>query len=230
MVTLYVNDKKVSAADRWGHCSTGVFQRIITEWDPELPILKRDRLKLFGILTGTDFKGVAESQSETLEAAVWQVTNFVYYEQMDFDALPRPKTLTVKGITVVIPEQLGRMTIGQNIHVRQALMSGGNPAEQISLACAIYLQPLLDASVVDGKETPAEFNYERALQIEEHIKAMPITEIYPVGFFFSSRLAPYGRTPFKSLRLKIQRIAGNALRSLSLLMPRGSIVISKSLS
>lgn len=215
MVTGYVNDIKFIGPDSWRVCSTGIFQRILRDWEPDKPIAARDRVKLFGILTGTEYKAVSESKDEVLEAAIWQVTSFVYYEPMDFDALLRPKTLTVNGRTVEIPDRMGRMSIGQNIHVRQAIMSGVNPAALVSLATAVYLQPLLDAAVVNGKEVPAEFNYERAQEIEKHILEMPVTEIYPIGFFFSRQLTPSGSTQWNSLRLKILRKVQNVRRSLS---------------
>lgn len=194
MVIVRLDDgQRKNVADSWKTCPTEVFQNIISKWEPDKPIKQRSRLDLFNIMVGTELTG--EEDDMNLEAAIWECTRFVYEEEADFTRLPVPEYITIGDKAILIPKDLGRLRIGQNIHVRQELQ-GKEPASVISIVTAIYLQPLLD-------EGP--FDFHRAKQIEKLILQKPITQIYPIGFFFLSQLRNYGKGLLPTLHRMIRR-------------------------
>lgn len=196
--------------DSWAKCSTDTFQRMATEWEPEKEVKDRDRVKLYAILCNQSYEALANHKDEYLDALLWEASRFVYEENANFEELPLPKFLETHGKHILIPKKLGSLTIGQNIHVRQAINKGKDPNGLISLVVATYLQPLIDSVVVEGKERLGEFSYERALEIEERIKTLPIKVTYPIGFFFLKKLRPFGTRLWwnllRTIRMKIKSV------------------------
>lgn len=206
----------VPVPDSWAKCSTDIFQKMVLDWEPEKGIKDRDRVKLYAILCGQPYEDLAKHSDPHLDALLWEASRFVYQEAISFEELPLPKFLETHGKHVLIPQKLGALTIGQNIHVRQAINAGKDPNGLISLVVAVYLQPLIDSVVVDGKEKPGPFNYERALEIEEGIKRLPIKVTYPIGFFFLKKLKPFGTRLWWSLHLTTRRKILSVLSLLNL--------------
>lgn len=202
--------------DCWAKCSTDTFQKMVTDWEPEKEIKDRDRVKLYAILCNQPYDLLSKHQDPHLDALLWEASRFVFEEHADFENLPLPKYLETHGKHILIPKKLGALTIGQNIHVRQAINSGKDPNGLISLVVAVYLQPLIDSVVGNGKEKAGQFNYERALEIEERIKLLPIKVTYPIGFFFLKKLRPFGTRLWWSLRLTTRRRILSVLSLLNL--------------
>lgn len=201
MVILKINGKAVP--NSWATCSTGIFQEI-TQWDSDKPVQDKDPIKLYSILTGLSYEKISSSTDKALEAALWESSRFVYEADSDFYRAPVPDVLKFSGKEYTIPKQMGRMTIGQNVQLRQQMRFGKDSSLLLSLAVAVCLQPDIDARAEGGKMVKAPFDFDRALEIEKEIKSMPITEIYPVGFFLLSRLKPFGKGFFWRLLLKIR--------------------------
>lgn len=66
--------------------------------------------------------------------------------------------------------------------------------EAISFAVAVYLQPFYDK---------AEFDLDRAKNLEQFILQMPIKEIYPVGFFLLTKQLKSGSGFIRAFQLKV---------------------------
>jgi hypothetical protein len=56
--------------------------------------------------------------------------------------------------------------------------------ELISLTVAIYMQPIIDGG---------DFDPDKAMILHEKVLDLPITDTYPVGFFFAKSLMNYGQ-------------------------------------
>ncbi len=189
-----VTGQRIRVPDCWNNCSTEIFQRIISQWDTDKEIKDRSVLKLFNLMI--DLEISPNDDDLDLEAAIWECTRFVYYEPMDFTQLEVPKFLNIGGTVIPIPKDLGRMKIGQNIHVRQELMAVKDPNAAMSIITAIYLQPLYDK---------APFDFHRAKEIEKTILQIPITQVYPIGFFLLTQLRSYGKGFLPDLNRMIRR-------------------------
>lgn len=186
MVIKTVTNKETREYDMpvsWETTSTGKFETMASEWD------KEDLIKLFSILSGIGYTAINTSTDRDLEENLIRCTRFVFTDS-DFKTAPVPEILTINGKDVQIPKNVGSLSIGQNIHVRQEIdrivQLRGEKAtyeELISYACAMYLQPLVDEM---------EFNYERAIALREKIKELPITVTYPIGFFLLSPMMKNG--------------------------------------
>ncbi len=205
MVVLRVNGNRVQCPTCWADVSTNTFLKIRKKWEPEKPIQERNRIKLFGLLTGTNYEKVSQSEDYGLEAAIYEVTEFVYSEQIDFSALPIPDKLDISGVTVTIPKNVGSLTIGQNAIVRQSINQAQDEIATICTVSAIYLQPFYMAESVNGKLVKAAFEMERAKELEPLLLSMPIVQIYPIGFFFLKKLAESGTNWLGRWLRKIRR-------------------------
>lgn len=174
--------------DSWERLPTGTYQRIVGEWDG------KELIKLFSILSGIDYAGIAESNSQELEEHLIAGTAYIFASKPDFMGFDIPETITLSGVTVKVPKLLGRMSIGQNIRVRQRLAAlmvkaGLDKKEEVLqadldviyaqlIACviAVYLQPRVDGGI---------FNDDRAEILEAEVEKMPIIQTYVLGFFFA---------------------------------------------
>lgn len=176
-------------AESWEQLSTDAYQRIIQEWD------RKDLIKLFSILSGIEYGAIASSNSEELEEHLIVATSFVFEEKPKFKDLPMPATIRIRDTVIIIPTELGRLPIAQNIHVRQRLAQVyaklGSYDELISFAVAIYLQPLVDGG---------DFDFKKALELEDLVKKLPIVTTYSLGFFLLSQRRSFGLIIMQGLR------------------------------
>jgi hypothetical protein len=191
-ITTNKGRKEIECSSSWDTTSTDQFQKLATEWDGE------DLIKLFSILSGKEYKAIENTQDSILEAGLLKATSFVYEHPMNFKDSKMPHWIEIKGKNVRIPVRLGDLTIGQNIHVRQALDKSKKYEELISFVCAIYLQPHYDGQ--------KEFDFHRAMEIEQDILKLPITQTYPIAAFFLRKLTKYGSSFLSKVSLKITRL------------------------
>jgi len=164
----------------------------VKEWDRDKDIADRDYFKLFNILTDgqfTKYQNTSENDGTIINAVGWVIT-----QEFEFDKT-LPKVLDIGGKIIDIPQNPAELSIGQNIHLRRDYIDKSEILEEnIAIATAIYLQP-----IIDGKK----FNVTRAVEIAKDIEKMPAYLIYPIGFFLLRRALNFGR-PSASLWNRIR--------------------------
>lgn len=205
MITLILNGReKVRCPAGWHEVTVDMAQQI-AQWSG-------DKIELFNILTGTSYAKIKADTS--LGSAFFDAINFVYFP-VNVTKEPIPNVLKIDaGHIIEIPKKVGSLSVGQAIAVRERLeqvekrieqnpkvyfFKSGNDKmdgvisqetkvsyyeEAISFAVAVYLQPLYDK---------AEFDLNRAKNLEQFILKMPITLIYPIGFFLLSQHLKSGK-------------------------------------
>lgn len=224
MITLITNDKaKVKCPAGWHEVTVDAAQKI-AQWTG-------DKIEVFNILTGTNYAKVKADTS--LGSTFFDAINFVYFPSPVANA-PLPKVLQIdRGHIIEIPKKIGGLTIGQSIAVRERLEqvearitksieTSPNKFcftanfiydEAISFAVAVYLQPFYDKS---------DFDLDRAKNLEQFILQMPITEVYPVGFFLLSKQLKRGNGFIQALQVRLwdlkerfvgKRVKGRKLKS-----------------
>lgn len=195
-VTL-ANGKKedVEVPTTFYDCPTWLFEKIYDQWD--FSTTPESFVRLFSIVTGGNYTDYINSTDAKIEKAILTGTNFFLNNVIELHKLPLPKTFKIEDKEVPIPTELKALTLGQNLYIRR-LISNKDIRSGISLACAVYLQPLLDKGKFDDKRVEYYAN---------EIKKMPITSTYAVGFFFLKPLNNYGngQTILQLLILKITR-------------------------
>lgn len=183
MVGVKLNGTRFECPSSWMEITTGQYIRVIKEWDRDKDIADRDYFKLFNILTDgkfTSHQNTAENDVTILSCVGWVIT-----EEFSFDK-KLPTVLDIGGKVVDIPKHPGELSIGQNIHLRRDYMDRSELLEEnIAIAAAIFLQPLIDGT---------KFNLFRAQQICKEIEKMPAYLIYPIGFFLLRRAQTFGMT------------------------------------
>lgn len=179
-ITTSEGKKKVKVPESWEDVTTDQYQRLHSDWDSE------NIVQLFSILTGESYKGLYESKNKELESSLYHCVSFVLETQFKFVKVP--KEIKLHGRAIKIPKNVGSLSIGQNIHVREKLEKCKVIDEAISVAISVYLQPLYDR---------APFDFERAMEFHDEVLKMPITETYPIGFFLLSHATRDGRTILK---------------------------------
>lgn len=193
MVALLVNGKKVNCPVCWEQVTTEQFERIKA-------VKEKDLLKLFSAVLGVEYEVIASDNSEEVEVTLYQVASFVINEPEYFRNYIIPSEFSVKGYEAVkIPHKLERMTVEQNMILKKAMEEENAVYETIiSLACAVYLQPLL---------TKKPFHVELMEEVREKIKKMPIEDTFPLGFFLLKRQRLFGINGYlQFLRVRINRM------------------------
>jgi hypothetical protein len=189
MITLILNNReKVRCPAGWHEVTVDMAQKI-AQWSG-------DKIELFNILTGTNYAKIKADTS--LGSQFFDAINFAYFPSPVANS-ELPKVLRIDaGHIIEIPKKVGSLSVGQSIAVRERLeqvearinkLIDEKPNkffftpnfiydEAISFAVAVYLQPLYDND---------DFDLERAKNLEQFILQMPITLIYPIGFFLLSQ-------------------------------------------
>lgn len=158
-----------------------MYENIFGKWDVEKPVEERDYVHLFSLLTGATFV----TDSVEAEEKLWQLVRWYVDTQPNY-AMEPPKTFTLGGKEIEVPKNVGAMSIGQNIVLKQVMDKGKYVNQFIGMAVAIYLQPLVDGD---------KFKKARAIELyNTQIAEMPASEVFPLGFFLLKRANRNGST------------------------------------
>jgi len=168
---------RIESPTTYSEVKTGTFQKLIEGWDGKFN--PKSLVVLYSILTNTKFTDISTSKSSKLEIAIYKVVGFIAAE--DLNQLKTPETFTYKGRIIKLPKRLERLTVGQNLRVKQVLMKDFRLC--ISTITAVYLQPLIDES---------EYNDDRVEELALEIEEYPITLTYPMASFFIEQLVISG--------------------------------------
>lgn len=179
-MVIRINGERKEVPSCFEEITTLQYEKIVKEWELDKPIEERDYFKLFNILTDSNFTAV-ESTPE-LEATIWNVIRWIV-EQPFYFSEELPKVLKINEVIVDIPRDIRGLSIGQNIHLKQALSKSKYVEANLSEAVAIYLQPLYDKK---------KFNYDRAVELKKEIEQMPVYLIRPIGFFLFKNVNQHG--------------------------------------
>lgn len=202
-MVIKLNGKRHEIAESWESLKTKHYCRYMDEWDQDKPIQDRDFFKLFCILSDTDFKQFHANADN--EVAIWSCVRWLI--ETPFPDLQVPKTLEINGKLVSIPDDIGLKSIGQNIHLRTEIQN--KPVEAcISIAAAIFLQPEYDG----GK-----FDIHKAKELKAVLDEMPITQIYPIGFFLLRdvlKTGTHGESVLSQVKSSLTRTLRKMLPSL----------------
>lgn len=177
--------------ESWKETSTDQFQRIVRDWDGE------DWILLFSIISGLNVDHVRESKDGKLESTFYMCIRYVFEDMVKWEELPVPKSIVFMSRAIPIPQNIGRLSIGQAIQARKSLEGVKDTRECLSIITAIYLQPLIDG---------AKFDHVRAIEIEQDLLLMPITDIFPIGFFLLRQLQNNGSWLQNALNLLLFKI------------------------
>jgi hypothetical protein len=173
-VTTSKGKKKIIIPESWDETNTGQFEKMVT-WD------QKNLIELFSIMSGLDVKVLENTYDPALEQSLIECTNYVYTPYEFIKEVP--DSLVIDKKKFKIPKDVGGLTIGQNILVAQGGADAKVKEELLSLATAIFLQPLYDN---------CELDYDKALILRDKIRLEPITKIYPVGFFLLNPQIGFG--------------------------------------
>lgn len=182
----------------WSEVTVDQYQKIVQT---------TDLITVFSILCDKDYKTLSNRVNPDLERTLFDCVRFV--SEQPFKAFEVPRVLTIESKELSVPKRIGGLSIGQSIHVRQKLEGCRVYEECISLAVACYLQPLYHRT---------EFDFDKALELERVILKMPITKIYPVGFFLLKPLTNSGSNILRDLYLTLAQWYLRSMRSAGTLL------------
>ena len=193
-------NNKVKVPVCWEDTTTEMFQRYVKEWDA------KDRIQLFCIQTGYEYDKVKASTDIELEAIIERTTDYVFQSVVSWEDLVVPKTMKVSGKWITMPTNIEDLTIEQNLVIKGALSLAKDLRELISLAIAVYIQPIVDGT---------EFDHDRYKVLEKEILHKPILDTYALGFFLLSRLRSTGTNGSHTWRQTIRQLTRSARISLN---------------
>lgn len=198
----------------WREMTLDIFQRLYRERNEG-----DDPVRIFSILTDTSYEQLWNEQSEILEAEIYRAVAFVKNAAQTFRAKPgKDEVIRIGGKKVAYPTKLDKLTVGQNFMIRSKLAQAEKdkqPLETlISYAAAVYLQPIADQ---------APFDVERVKEIEQELLTRNIYDVYPIGFFWLSKLNNSGAGGLLFWLQRKRQTARRKMKSLSWPRLRSSI-------
>lgn len=195
-LVVVVNEERIKVPICWEEVTTEMYQRLIQS--------DNTPLGLFCALINKEFDSIRKTASDEVEESIYRCTNFILDDKPEFLSADIPEYIIYKHKSYKIPKKLQALTLEQNMHVKNRMHDGIAVESLIAFTIAIYLQPILDA---------AEFDFDRALELEKEIEHMPIDQTYSIGFFYLSKLQNFGRSGllFYSLRKQISKILNRKL-------------------
>lgn len=219
MTSVLLNDKPYKHASCYEELKVRHYVRMLKEWGSDgSDIADRDYFQLLGILTDSNFSAMEQTLEN--QVTLTSLLGWVITQPFKFNS-ELPKALELCGKKVTIPQDPRELSIGQNIHLRRDFIDKSTILEEnISIATAIYLQPIIDNSL---------FNIARAKEIAKEIDEMPISVIYPIGFFLLERALKFGQKPEKTwpvLKISLKE----TLRNLFLKWRRSTALTASTIS
>lgn len=187
MVTLKLNGERTQCPSCYEEIKTRhylPFQKVCSQADD---VADLDFFQLFNVFTDKTFTDYTRTVEN--EIALNNVLSWVITQDFKFSTI-LPKVLVFKGHTIPIPQEIGELSIGQNIHLRRDYIDRSKILEEnLSIAASIYLQPIIDNK---------QFSLKRAIEIAKEFDEMPAYLIYPIGFFLLRRALSFGLRPAKT--------------------------------
>lgn len=174
----------------YSELKTKTFEKLWTEWKGD--VSPKGLIQLFALVTDKHYSDFDVSADEALMDTLYKAVQFIITDNID--ELPMPGVFVTRMGTVLIPKDLGRLTLAQNLHVHQLLAKG--PRANLARITAIYLQPIIDGG---------PFDEDRVEVLAAEISDMPVSRVYPVASFFIKKHGSYG-TMRTRLSLLIWRI------------------------
>lgn len=196
MLKITLNDIAYRVPSSWKEVTVKQYMRILKEWDPEITdVAQKDWVKLLNIFTGANFSSMSEKWEN--QYTLTNALSWVVFEPFTFSK-ELPKVLLFDGRPIDIPRHPTGLSIGQNIHLRRDYLDKSQTVEEnIAIATAIFLQP-----IIDGKK----FSMSRAIELCAEIEQMPIYLIYPIGFFFLRNAQRLGATSGRTWRQTLSNL------------------------
>lgn len=184
----------VKAPVSWEETSTLLFEELYRN-----EVTVEDPLRTFSVITGLEIEEIATSNDRDLEAGLYQVNAFVFNQPEAFRQLPVPNRIRIRGEWITIPRnKIDKHTIAQGLAIRKELRTAVNLESVISMAIAVYLQPIIDRE---------PFDLSKARELRREIQALPIFETFPLGFFLAKKHAkrgPSGTGFWRQLLLRLK--------------------------
>jgi len=185
---MKLNGRSAKCPRSYDELKTKHYQQIVAweESQKSKELQDKDLFSLFNIMTDSKFTGFADTEEN--RAAIWAKVRWYFETPMIVEQTP-PIVLQVgfKWLTfpnlLKIPKKTDELSTGQNIVLIQAINKAKYKEEILSFATAVFLQPIYDHK---------PFSKDRALDLEKIILEMPITKIYPVGFFLLTHVEKDG--------------------------------------
>jgi hypothetical protein len=175
MVTLKINGKKIQFPTHSNELTLAQLQDITTNVD--FNKIEEDWIKLFNILSKSSYSITnIETELKLLNIMGWCLGGIVIDEFM-------PRVIKYKDKDIAIPTNIGNLSIGQAIALKQSIQRFKYMDEGISKAVSIYLQPIIDSKA---------FSLERAMEIEKELLDMSAFILKPLGVFILGQLQTNG--------------------------------------
>jgi len=181
-MVLNLNGTRKEIPSCYEQLTTRQYELLIPEF--ALEAKDRDHFKIFQIICGTDFKDY-HATSEN-EVTIWNAIRWIYEQPFEFGDMPKVIRIVEgeKDRVVTIPTKITKLSIGQNIVLKQIISKAKYLEENLSSATAVYLQPLFD---------DAKFDEDRADELKKTIEEMPVYLIRPIGFFLLTNASKPGK-------------------------------------
>jgi len=188
-IHLKFEDKilKVELPESWQEVNCEIMARLKIDWD------QKSTIGLFCALTGLDEFVLNNVETKTGKL-LYEQCRWMGETPPDFKKLKRPKVFHFLGKDIEIPKSLEMERLGQYEQASQLIAAHAKEIPiLIPKLCAIYIQ-----KAYEGVCRPERIEY-----FEEQINKTPAIEIYPIYYFFLTRLTKFRLGGLLSLLLSL---------------------------
>jgi hypothetical protein len=189
-VILNINDERVTCPDDWDEMKTAQYCRFKSV--KKVKDGAEYLVRVFSAIIGKEYELMRDLDGDEAVSVLFTTVGFVFGEE-PFRDLPIPKSIKIGGIDYTIPTNVGRLTLEQNIRLRQAIQRADYLEECIGDAVAIYLS---------NQRTPeGNFDSDHFDELKRSVDDLPINVTFPIGFFLLNRVNNFGKRGWIVLQL-----------------------------
>lgn len=186
MISVTINETTISVPDKWPEVTVKQYCDLCSN------INDLNAVRLLSILSGIAYETLLNFDCSIFETGILPAMNFVK-NSFSKDPLPLPEKIIIGEKELVVPKDIAAETFGQKVmlqmKINEAQDAQKDLIELIPFTIATYLSPIYYGQKYDDK---------RAEMLIPLIQEMPITQAYPVAYFFLNRWAKLSKTKLAS--------------------------------
>lgn len=186
MISVTINETLISVPDKWDEVNVDQYCKlcaVINELNP---------VRLLSIFSGIDYETLLNFDCSLFESSVLPAMNFVR-NSFSKENLPVPETVVIGEKELTVPKEIREETFGQKVMLQMKI----NEAQDASMDL-IELIPFTIATYLSPAYYEMKYDDKRAEKLIPLILQMPITQAYPVAYFFLNRWARLSKTKLAS--------------------------------
>lgn len=186
MIAASLLNTKISIPDKWSEVTVKQYL-LLLEYNERL-----NPVRMLSIFSGIDYETLMNFDCRLFETGILPAMNFIKDTSL-FKTLKLPEVVTIGEKELVVPSDIRSETFGQKVMLQMKI----NEINDASIGMATLI-PFTVSTYLSPAYYGMKYDDKRAEELIPLIYKMPITEAYPVAYFFLNRWAKSSKTKLAS--------------------------------